>query len=468
MPKVKIDYSNTIFYKIYCKDPSVKELYIGHTTNFVQRKHAHKQGCINTKHANYNCKVYKIIRDNMGWDNWTMEIIAFHNCEDLYSAKKQEQHYFEEYKATLNSIEPLPPPKPKKEFIINPPKEVLYCNSCRVHFNTRKLQEEHNKRPRHLKMKQSETTNNTIFSCEDTMKTKFTHKTPCKFNCNLCEFKSSNKKDYNRHLSTTKHKLMINNVENTPKPPLQFICECGRQYKHRQGLHFHRKSCNIKKIDIECTSSNISQPIDTNIIVELLKQNKELHKLVIDLAKNSNNTINNTTTNNTTNNNRFNLNVFLNETCKDAINLNDFIQSIELTINDFINTGEVGYVKGISNIMVERIRDMEPHIRPIHCTDIKRETVYVKDSDKWEKEDENKTHLRKAIRIVADKNKVLVHSWREDNPNYDILDTPECNKFFEYTKASLGGYGKEEDERFENKIIHNILKETVIHKETIE
>ena len=117
--------------------------------------------------------------------------------------------------------------------------------------------------------------------------------------------------------------------------------------------------------------------------------------------------------------------------------------------------------------MVERIRDMEPHVRPIHCTDLKRETVYVKDSNKWSKEDEHKTHLRKAVRIVADKNKEQVHHWREQNPNYDILDTPECDKFFESTKASLGGYGKEEDTRFENKIINNILKETIIDKDLI-
>ena len=103
--------------------------------------------------------------------------------------------------------------------------------------------------------------------------------------------------------------------------------------------------------------------------------------------------------------------MFLNETCKDAINLNDFIQSIELTIRDFVNTGKDGYVKGISNIMLERIRDMDPHVRPIHCTDLKRETVYVKDSDIWAKEDDNKTHIRKAVRIVANKNKDQVHSW---------------------------------------------------------
>ena len=113
MPKVEIDYSNTVFYKIYCKDPSINELYIGHTTNFIQRKHAHKQSCLNITNKNYNCKLYSVIRDNNGWDNWRMEIIAFHDCDGLMTAKKYEQVYFEQYKATLNSIEPMPKPKPK-------------------------------------------------------------------------------------------------------------------------------------------------------------------------------------------------------------------------------------------------------------------------------------------------------------------------------------------------------------------
>ena len=288
------------------------------------------------------------------------------------------------------------------------------------------------------------------------------------FICENCKFSCSNKKDYNRHLLTAKHIKMTNNAKNTSNLPI-FVCECGKQYKYRQGLHYHRKTCNKlneEYIEEVVTPPSTPQPqqFDSSLIVELLKQNKELHEMVIGLAKNAGNTTNNNTINNTTNNNKFNLNVFLNETCKDAINLNDFIQSIELTVNDFINTGEVGYVRGISDIMLERIRDMEPHVRPIHCTDLKRETVYVKDSDIWAKEDENKTHIRKAVRIVANKNKAQVHPWIEKNPQYDILDTPECDKFFEYSKASLGGYGKEEDEKFEKKIINNILKETVIDK----
>ena len=287
------------------------------------------------------------------------------------------------------------------------------------------------------------------------------------YTCENCNFKSSKKSNYDIHLSTAKHQNRTFRTNKMPKNATKFECDCGKVYKARNSLWYHKQKCNYKNEDvIEINNTVNTETIDSGLIVELLKQNKELHEMVIDLAKNSGNTTNNTTNNNNTNitNNRFNLNVFLNETCKDAINLNDFIQSIELNVNDFINTGELGFVKGISNIMVERIRDMEPHTRPIHCTDLKREVVYVKDSDKWAKEDENKTHLRKAVRIVANKNKEQVHPWRALNPNSDILDTPECDKFFEYTKASLGGYGKEEDMKFENKIINNILKETVIDK----
>jgi len=231
MPKVKIDYSNTIFYKIYCKDPYIKELYIGHTTNFVQRKYAHKQSCINPKSANYNCKVYKIIRDNMGWDNWAMEIIAFHNCEDLYSAKKQEQHYFEEYKATLNSIEPLPPRNPNKEV-------VKHKNELMPKFII-------------------------------------------KFECEKCNFKCHKLSNYNKHLLTRKHILLINSNE---KNSNTFKCNCGKEYKHMSSLCNHKKTC--KKIK-ESEWNKLSELTDnddthygllTKIILELVKKNDELVK----------------------------------------------------------------------------------------------------------------------------------------------------------------------------------------------
>jgi hypothetical protein len=303
------------------------------------------------------------------------------------------------------------------------------------------------------------------------------------YNCEICDYTCCKHSDYIKHCKTIKHNKRVTTGIQPEKSPIIYACSCGKEYNHRASLWNHKQKC--KGIEQEQVPT-----VDSSLVIELLKQNQEFKELmieqhkrmteqqdtIIELSKNAgnttiNNTNNNTTnnnTNNTTNNNKFNLNVFLNETCKDAINLNDFIQSIELTVNDFIKTGEVGYVRGISDIMLERIRDMHPHVRPIHCTDLKRETVYVKDSDVWAKEDETKKHLRKAVRIVANKNKAQVHPWIAENPRYDILDTPECDKFFEYSKASLGGYGKEEDEKFEKKIINNILKETVIDKNLLE
>jgi uncharacterized C2H2 Zn-finger protein len=309
--------------------------------------------------------------------------------------------------------------------------------------------------------------------------------------CDECNYISSKHSDYIKHCNTVKHMKRVTTSIQHEKSLAIYTCLCGKEYNHRASLWNHKKKCK----GIPQTSEHypvtpatpVLNPVDSSLVIELLKQNQEFKEMMIDqhkrmtdqqqkmaeqqdtiiaLSKNAGNTINNT--NNTINNNKFNLNVFLNETCKDAINLNDFIQSIELTISDFINTGEVGYVKGISDIMLERFRNMDPHTRPIHCTDLKRETVYVKDSDKWAKEDDNKTHIRKAVRIVANKNKAQIHSWIQENPNYEILDTPECDKFFEYSKASLGGYGKDEDSKFENKIISNILTETTIDKKLLE
>ena len=297
---------------------------------------------------------------------------------------------------------------------------------------------------------------------------------PSRFYCDKCNYGCSKKGDFNKHINSIKHNA-IHATSNATSHLL--ICGCGKDYKHRSSFYRHKKNCTFEE-NTTCNKTTL-ESMNSTLVIELLKQNnefknlmieqnrqnKELHEMVIDLAKKSGNTTttnNNNTVNNTTN--KFNLNVFLNETCKDAINLNDFIQSIELNPDDFIRTGEIGYVRGISDIMVERIRDMDPHTRPIHCTDLKRETVYVKDSDKWSKEDENKTHLRKAVKIVAGKNQAQVHTWIKQNPNYEILDTPECDKYFEYTKVSLGGCGKEEDTKFENKIMNNVLKETVIDK----
>jgi hypothetical protein len=176
---------------------------------------------------------------------------------------------------------------------------------------------------------------------------------------------------------------------------------------------------------------------------------------------------NNTNCNNN-NNNKFNLNVFLNETCKDAITMDDFINSIEVTRDEFIHTGQVGFVEGISTVMAHRFRDMEMHTRPLHCTDLKRETIYIKNADKWEKDDADKTNMRKAVRGVAKKNMKELWRWYNDNkPAVEQIGSDVCEDYFKYHKAALGGYGKEEDLKFEDKIMRNVLKEVHVDKSSL-
>jgi hypothetical protein len=223
--------------------------------------------------------------------------------------------------------------------------------------------------------------------------------------------------------------------------------------------------------DIETSSLGTSGSFKDNLIIELLKQNQEFkdlmieqNKQMIELVKNTGNTTNNTTNNNNCNN-KFNLNVFLNETCKDAISMDDFINSLEVTRDDFIRTGNVGFVQGMSSVLVKRIRNMELHTRPMHCTDLKRETVYIKNEDKWEKEDMDKTHLRKAVKNVAHKNMNELKRWyRDSKPEVDTHGTTEYEDYFKYYKSALGGYDKEEDKEFEEKIIKNVLKEVQVDK----
>ena len=258
MPKVDIDYSNTLFYKIYCIDPSVNDLYIGHTTNFVQRKHAHKQGCKNAKSSNYTCKLYNFIRANKGWDNWNMEIIAFHNCHDHYSARKIEQKYFEEYNATLNSIAPLPPPKQKPILQPKQETEILYCNN----------------------------------------------NTNGKYNCETCDYNTSYKRDYNKHLSTKKH---ISNElsQKSPDSPIQlvtpqYICNhCEKKYIDRTGLWRHKKNCTYNNESNDNANNNAQtstspvyekeeMSVMKELITALMTQNETMQKQLSEIIRMNN------------------------------------------------------------------------------------------------------------------------------------------------------------------------------------
>jgi hypothetical protein len=297
--------------------------------------------------------------------------------------------------------------------------------------------------------------------------------------CEICEIKTNNKKDYEKHLVTSKHKkLTIVNKELTEKPQNNiihelFVCEnCNKEYKSRVGLWKHKKSCichdksetnNDNNNQIKC-SYDIT---DKELIVMLVKQNAELIKETTDFKSMMMKVIENgthNTTNTVTNshNKAFNLNLFLNETCKDAMNINDFVESIKLQVSDLENVGEVGFVEGISNIIVKNLNALDVTKRPIHCTDKKREIIYIKDENTWEK-DESQCKMRKMIKKVVSKNQRLIPKFKEQNPEYNKSYSKVSDKYNKLIIESMGGSGDNDLEK-ENKIIRNITKNIVVDK----
>jgi hypothetical protein len=278
MSKTEIDYSNTIIYKITCKDPLVTDLYVGHTTNFVQRKHGHKQSCINEKSCNYNCKLYKTIRANGGWDNWVMEIVAFFKCNDLYEARIKEQEYFTSLNATLNSLEPLPKPKSietpeevNKEFV----KKNYFCETCNGTLQDNQLLESHNQTKKHCKK---------VIGLDTVVCYKYT--------CNICHFKCFKSGDYKRHISTSKHKNLTvsNGVFGEKTIKNQYICNnCKKEYNSRNGLWKHKKSCKNAVNTESKGDNNIFSNETTNkdeFIKYLMEENIYFKNIVLEISKN--------------------------------------------------------------------------------------------------------------------------------------------------------------------------------------
>ena len=293
-------------------------------------------------------------------------------------------------------------------------------------------------------------------------------KTPKKtpnFFCEKCRFISSNKKDYARHLSTDKHKILTNpnkKPQKTPYDNQSYFCICGKKYKHISSLCAHKKKCNYKNENSETIKAyeNIEKnENDKELIKMLIKENNEMKNLILDVCKNKAN-INIINTNNSK---TFNLNLFLNEQCKDAMNIMDFVESLKIQFSDLENVGKLGYIEGISNIIVKNLKALDIHKRPIHCSDSKRETIYVKDENKWEKENQEKNKLRKAIKYIAHKNSKMLHLFKEKYPDCIYSDSKKSDQYNKLIIETMGGQGDNEAEK-EDKIIKNIAKEIVINK----
>jgi hypothetical protein len=198
---------------------------------------------------------------------------------------------------------------------------------------------------------------------------------------------------------------------------------------------------------------------NTEVQNMLIEQNSKLMEKIAELSKPQNNTVSNSHNNNSNNqNNNFNLNFFLNEQCKDAVNLVDFVDNLKVTVKDLERTGQLGFVEGISKIFIEGLKELDIYKRPIHCTDLKRETVYVRDQDKWEKENEEKPRLKTAVKKIAVKNIKQLRNWEVENPEFSNVESIKNDEYMVISQNSLGGFNDKEESKYQNTIIKNVLK----------
>jgi hypothetical protein len=311
----------------------------------------------------------------------------------------------------------------------------------------------------------------------------FTHKLPIEFICTHCSFNCGNKKDYNRHILTRKHLILTNPNDFTPKT---HDCICGKSYKHYSSLCNHKKTC-IQPAPkaTEPTPSQDDEPIPTNIILELIKQNQEfkqllveqnkqlyekheenmgLQKQLLDVVKDGKTINNNNTIHSNSHNKTFNLQVFLNETCKDAMNIKDFIQSLELTLTDLEKVGELGYAEGISRLFIKGLNNLDITKRPIHCSDVKREIMHIKHEDKWEKDNANQDKLRNIIKQLTHKNIMMLDDWKKANPGCTAYDSRKYDHYLKLTMESMGPTDEDAEKRDFNKIIRRVAENTTIDK----
>ena len=307
----------------------------------------------------------------------------------------------------------------------------------------------------------------------DKIQPKFSQNSAFKFYCKYCDYGTSKKCNYDTHNASAKHQRITKDYEMGHKsaqnqPPIcnpisskddTFVCYCGKEYQHRQGLWKHKKTCTHNS-DENIIISN--EPTDKDLIMMLIKDNSEFKNMMMKVIENGTTNNSHNTTNTNSHNKAFNLQFFLNETCKDAMNIMDFVDSIQYQLSDLEKMGEIGYVEGLSNIIVKNLNALDVTKRPIHCTDKKRETIYVKDEDKWEK-DEDKNKIRKAIKRAALKNARLIQKFKEKHPDYMEYHSKYSTQYHKLIIESFGGSGDNDVEK-EDKIIRNISKTIVVDK----
>jgi hypothetical protein len=302
-------------------------------------------------------------------------------------------------------------------------------------------------------------------------------KNPEKYLCEACAFKTQHKRDYDKHLLTAKHQRVTNGNIKTLKNPKSLVCVCGKEYKNRHTLSRHRKICDYKEDAVDVVEPpNILNPA---MVLDIIKENQEFKKLILDLhmenkelinkmtatpqtiINNINNNVSSVDNSTVNNNQKFNLNFFLNETCKDAMNIQDFMENLCITFQDLLNIGNDGFVAGVSDIFIKQLRGLDVTKRPIHCTDSKRDTIYLKENGEWSKDTNEKTRLKNIIEKVEYKNVAALREWCNENPDTKINNTDNNLLRDKIYLQTLQG-----DDRTREKIIKNISREVVVEKDT--
>ena len=302
---------------------------------------------------------------------------------------------------------------------------------------------------------------------------KYSKNVPKIFECNKCNYICSKQSILNKHFLTRKHQMLTEEHKmltdaNNVLTNNNFTCNCGKIFKHKSSMSRHKKNCNYKVCEeikedtnIEKEMKNLNTTDYKSMLMLMIKENNDMRKQICELIPKVNNTTHNNTTNNNTHNNtlnqKFNINVFLNEQCKDALNMNDFIKSIEISLEQLDFTKKNGLVDGLSNAIVENMNKLSLFERPMHCTDTKRETLYIKEEDKWTKDD-NKEKIKDAIKKASSKNYNALQEWKIKNPDFTEDDLKQ--EYFSNIISTIGKTG----EQIDDKIIKNLCKETYIKK----
>ena len=466
MPKIKIDYGNMIFYKVYCLNPRVNKIFVGHTTNIVQRKHVLKK----QTELRYS-EIFDVINKNGGWKCWRIkEIEKYNDCKTHADVLMREKYHYD----ILENL------------ILSGHHEVKKIKKEDEHIDTNKV--------------------NNSYKCE------------------YCEYECEQKKHFQQHISTRKHHEMVTfiemmneykekvienvkcsseKLENTSLENTSQVTElekkeykciaCGKIYKNMSGLCKHRHICKKKLLQkiqekeavsktiheeeceddvvesssepTELVTSAIPEKEKDEIIIQLLKdnesmktfmkeQNNMLKEMMRQINTNGSSTI--TTTNNIKQ--KFNINIFLNEQCKDAINMGDFIKSLKITFHDLEITRDKSLEESVSTIMLRGLKELDVYKRPIHCTDQKRDVMYIKDEEKWEKDDGN-VKLKESIDTLSKKQMYTLKEWRDSDPELKTNDDKR-DKFV----TTLNHVCTPIPETSEKRLIKTIGKEIYIDK----